>query len=115
MAFQIRDDMLDFDTSGVTGKPAYADLRERKLTLPVIHAMERSAENARIVREAVDRGESGFAAVIDLVESSEGMAEARRVMDSYLDGASKIISSYPASPFRDSLERLCAFIGDRAL
>lgn len=114
MAFQIRDDMLDYTRSADTGKPANNDLREGKITLPLLTVLERSTEERR--RELLERL-AGCHADPDsveylqhTVESCGGLDEAARVMQDFVDEALQYLKGYPASPCREALENLCRYV-----
>ncbi len=117
LAFQIKDDILDYSPSRQTGKPEYADLREGKITLPLIAVLERADEPVR--RDIIDRVERGMhdesllGGIADLVRCEGGMEAASEVMHEYLDRARDIIAAYPESDYRASLLEMCDYIGVR--
>lgn len=117
MAFQIKDDMLDYAPSDQTGKSSYADLREGKATLPLIAILERSgdAERIRIMERlgSVVHDPDAVGEIAAFVHAEGGLAAAAEVMEEYLDRARGIIASYPDSAYRNSLEALCDYIGSR--
>lgn len=117
MAFQIRDDILDYAPSGQTGKSSCADLREGKVTLPLIAILERSSQQERDrIMKVLDRA-AGDSAMVDeiagFVRAEGGLEAAQAVMHEYIDRARGIIMSYPDSVYRHSLELLCDYIGAR--
>ncbi len=119
MAFQIKDDILDYDTEGDTGKPACNDLAERKITLPLLSVLERSTEErraellSRLAAIGTDTDAENIVYLHDTVIREGGIEEAERVMRSYIARALDILATYPPSPFRDSLSLLAAYAGDR--
>lgn len=117
MAFQIKDDILDYAPSHQTGKPSLADLREGKVTLPLIAILERSEERERSrIMDALDAAAGNTALVNEIagfVLVEGGIEAAQGVMYEYLDRARGIIATYPDSPYRHSLELLCDYIGFR--
>lgn len=117
MAFQIKDDILDYAPSVQTGKSSCADLREGKVTLPLIAILERMGEEGRgrIMERlgSVASDPTAVSEIADFVHSEGGLAAAATVMEEYLDRARGIIVSYPESPYRHSLELLCDYIGSR--
>lgn len=117
LAFQIKDDILDYDLDADTGKPACIDLRERKITLPLIHVLENSTESRRnelLEKLAViDKHPENEAYLHDAVVSGGGIKAAEDVMYGLLSRAASILSHYPASPYRDSLVLLCSYVADR--
>jgi len=117
MAFQIKDDILDYAPAEQTGKSSCADLREGKITLPLIAILERcdDGERVRIVEKVKAAGDDPerIAEIASFVRSEGGMEAAQKVMEEYLDRARSIIVTYPESAYRRSLELLCDYIGDR--
>ena len=117
MAFQIRDDMLDYAPAEQTGKSSCADLREGKITLPLISILERCSEEERqAILAKVDRAVNEPALIeelADFVHRQGGIEAAAAVMNAYLDRARSIIRTYDESEYRRSLEMLCDYIGAR--
>ena len=117
MAFQIRDDMLDYTRSAATGKPANTDLREGKITLPLLFVLERSTEERRselLERLAACHADPESVEYLQhTVESCGGLDEAERVMQDFVDEALQYLKGYPASPYRDALENLCRYVARR--
>ena len=117
MAFQIQDDILDYSRSAHTGKPANNDLRERKITLPLIEVLERCTPAERL--QLLDRLSQCATdpAAVDyiqgVVENSGGMVMAARTMQTYVDRAIEIVSHYDDSPYRTALVNLCAYVAER--
>jgi octaprenyl-diphosphate synthase len=110
MAFQVRDDILDYDTLSDTGKPALNDLRERKITLPLLVVMERATPERRAeltgMLAGVDDRPENIVSLRDAVLEGGGIAQAEEVMHGLVDSAVELLSDYPASPYRTSLEML---------
>lgn len=116
MAFQIRDDLFDYGSEDV-GKPTGNDIREKKLTLPLIYTLARAEPATRrellgIIRNA-NRDRSKVDRVIREVERSGGIAYAREVMHAYRDRALARLEEFPASPYRDALALLVNYSTDR--
>ena len=117
MAFQIQDDILDYNRQNNTGKPANNDLREHKITLPLIEVMERASDEERAhILELLRRCHEDEAAVDELhaiVVKGDGAALAAQTMQAYLSRAMHLVSKYPDTPYRRALIDLCAFIAER--
>ena len=117
IAFQIQDDILDYNRENNTGKPANNDLREHKITLPLIEVLERSSEERR--KELIDllrrchEEESAVDELQRIVTEEEGIKYAAETMHAYIARAMHLLSKYPDTPYRASLMKLCAFIADR--
>ncbi|MGB3542370.1 polyprenyl synthetase family protein [Rubrivirga sp.] len=116
LAFQIRDDLFDYDAVGAAsvGKPVGLDLQDRKMTLPLILALDRAsdADRKRIRRIVKKRKKSRAQTdeVVRFVSESGGLAAARARMEELAADAASEIRSFPASPARDALVGLCAFV-----
>src|SRR6266436_751547 len=120
MAFQITDDLLDYtELEAVTGKPSGLDLREHKVTLPLIAALARmpaEGEGRRVVAELMEAAEPSddlVAEVIRLVESAGGLEAARqRALDLALQAEAEL-DVLPPSPARDALQGSIAYAVER--
>jgi octaprenyl-diphosphate synthase len=117
MAFQIKDDLMDFDTGSSSGKPGGLDIKEQKISLPVIHMLSHCTllERRRILR--LIRGHQNdperISRVMDKVRNSEGIAYAEKVMLEFRDQALDTLKSFPEGDARRSLEALVLFTTDR--
>jgi octaprenyl-diphosphate synthase len=117
MAFQIRDDILDYDTRTDTGKPACNDLREHKITLPLLVVLERSTPGRRaelLAQLAATGSEPGNIALLrDAVLDGGGIGEAEKVMEALVARAQSLLYAYPASPYHQSLLTLATYAATR--
>ena len=117
MAFQIQDDILDYTPTAQTGKPACNDLREGKITLPLLTVLERATEARRAdLLERLSRCHADDAAVEYLrstVEQEGGLREAGAVMQGYISRAVEMLSDYEESAYRSALVNLCAYVAER--
>jgi octaprenyl-diphosphate synthase len=117
MAFQIQDDILDYSRSAQTGKPSNNDLREGKITLPLIEVLEQcsSAEREQLLTKLrqCKTDESAVDYIQNVVESTGGLALAARSMRKYVDRATSILAEYDDSPYRAALVNLCAYVTER--
>ncbi len=110
IAFQIKDDLFDYEQHGSTGKPSGLDIKERKLTLPLIHALQHLPPGDRrwmvkTVKNHSDDNEA-VARVIERVVATGGIAHARRRMLEHRDRALEILHTFPDNEARASLEGL---------
>jgi octaprenyl-diphosphate synthase len=108
IAFQIRDDLLDYEGIGLTGKAPGNDIKEKKITLPLIYALDQSANSKKrhilsIVRNK-KKTKAELNEVIDFVSEYGGMQYAELRMNQYRDKALAILDSYPDSEVKDSLK-----------
>jgi octaprenyl-diphosphate synthase len=117
MAFQIQDDILDYSRSAQTGKPRNNDLREGKITLPLIEVLEQctSAEKLQIIDKLSQCATDDAAVeyIQNIVEVTGGLSLAARTMQTYIDRAVAILSKYEDSPYRTALVNLCAYVAER--
>ncbi len=118
MAFQITDDLLDYaEAESVTGKPSGNDLKEHKVTLPLIAALGRMrpgerAVVARLFAEAKPDDEQ-VASVIALVHEHRGLEAARERADGYARKAEAALDTLPPSAARDALQSAIAYAVER--
>jgi octaprenyl-diphosphate synthase len=118
IAFQLVDDVLDFTAhETVLGKPVGSDLREGKVTLPLIYALEdaNSAERADIETILKDRSYERvpFAGVLTLIDRHNGFERTKERAQAFTDKARAIISDFPDSPFQRALFALTDLITER--
>src|SRR3984893_15173842 len=105
MAFQLVDDMLDFTSrEKILGKPVGGDLREGKVTLPLVYALEcASAEERRLVEAILKQrnyNEVPFARILALLEKYRGIERVRDRAQAFTEKARQIINEFPESPYR---------------
>lgn len=117
IAFQIRDDLLDYESNGLTGKAAGNDIKERKITLPLIHALENSSilEKRHILGIVRNKKKSRkeISEVVRFVSDHGGMEYAELKMNQYCDKALAILDSYPDSDVRNSLKEFISYTTSR--
>ena len=118
MAFQVADDLLDYvEGQEITGKPSGADLRERKVTLPLIAALRRMPVSARREVErlfdASEPGEAAISRVISLVVEADGIEYARRKGELFAQEAEEIALAFPDTAARSALLELVGYVLDR--
>lgn len=115
MAFQIKDDILDYASADQTGKPRCADLRERKITLPLLETFKSlSEEECEEVKEWIRRGdEEAIELICNKVEEHKGIQKAEKIMEDFINKAKAQLASYPDSPYRESLYKMCDFLAQR--
>jgi octaprenyl-diphosphate synthase len=117
IAFQIKDDLFDYDMNNSTGKPRGIDIKEQKMTLPLIYALNNSSRSERRFIINVVKNHSTdakkVAEVIDMVNQKGGIAYAREKMISYRDQSLDILNGFPDNGARESLEKLVLFTTER--
>ena len=116
IAFQIKDDLFDFGTDDV-GKPVGNDIKEKKMTLPLIYALKNTnrTEKRRIINLVRNHSEDKekVAEVIDFVRKSGGLEYAQEKMFLYQKEAFDILNEFPESEYRKGLEQLVRFTTER--
>ena len=118
MAFQITDDLLDYtQPQAVTGKPSGLDLKEHKVTLPLIAALARLAPGDRRLVELLmaspDPPDDLVAEVIRAVEAADGLEYARRRAQELAQQAETELETLSPSPARDALRDSIAYAVER--
>lgn len=115
-AFQIKDDLFDYSTNNV-GKPTGNDIKEKKLTLPLIYALNNIDKESRrkmiyiIKNENKKKDKVQF--VINKVVEAGGIAYAENKMNHYKLEAMNILQEFPASDIRAGMEELVGYVTDR--
>ncbi len=117
MAFQIRDDVLDYEgKKAILGKPIGGDIRERKVTLPLIYAFESAPKRTtKSVLRLLKDGKSGskIAEVIEFAESYGGIARAREKAEEFVSNARTELEEIADSDAKDALLSLTEFVVER--
>ena len=116
MSFQIRDDLFDLGTDDV-GKPLGIDIKEKKLTLPLIYALQQAKPSDKkhilgLIRRYHDRDDK-VREVIDFVRASGGMDYATEKMLAFRQEAFVELYKFPEGPVRHALEELVMYVTDR--
>jgi octaprenyl-diphosphate synthase len=116
IAFQIRDDLFDFGTDDV-GKPLGIDIKEKKMTLPLIYALSKANRSTRrhyinIVKNESHRNEK-VAEVIQFVRQSGGLEYAKTAMYQYRQEAFDLLNAVEDSPAKAALKELLVFVTER--
>jgi octaprenyl-diphosphate synthase len=116
MAFQIKDDLFDYGDTQI-GKPTGIDIKERKMTLPLIYTLNHASEkDKRWLINSVknyNRDKKRVKEVIAFVISSGGLEYATTRMKAYQEDALQILRQYPDSPYKTSLELMVNYVIDR--
>lgn len=116
IAFQIKDDLFDYGSAAV-GKPTGNDIKEKKLTLPIIYTLNKADKATR--RQLINtlkndnRNTEKVKAVIQTVVKSGGIAYAEEKMNQYRDEALAILKDFPESESSRALEELVRYTTDR--
>jgi octaprenyl-diphosphate synthase len=117
MAFQIKDDLFDYGSGEGIGKPTGIDIKEKKMTLPLIHALSKASwlEKRRIINLVRNNNEDpdSIEKVIQFVKEKGGITYAEKIMNQYKHEALNVLSQFPKSPSRDAMEQLVVYTTER--
>ncbi len=117
MAFQIRDDLFDYDRNGNFGKPSGNDIKERKMTLPFIHALNvcKPSEKSRIIKIMRKKNKSRQMVddIMAFVKSHGGIEYAKDIMDNYKEKALAILADFPQNEANQALVKLVEYTTER--
>jgi octaprenyl-diphosphate synthase len=118
MAFQVADDLLDYtEAQETTGKPTGLDLREHKVTLPLIAALRTMSPAARRRVDTLFADptpeDAIIAEVVEIVREEGGLEYARRRGEDFAQEAEEALAELPSSPYRSSLGEAISYVMDR--
>ncbi len=117
IAFQIKDDLFDYGTEDNIGKPTGIDIKEKKMTLPLIYALNNSTwlEKRKMINIIKNHNEESeqVKKVIDFVIEKGGIMYANKMMQHYKEKALKVLAQLPENASRLSLEKLLIYAIER--
>lgn len=117
IAFQIKDDTLDYDSHySLFGKKIGTDIKEKKITLPLIYALSKvSKEEAARIKRLIKDGkeQKNIEKVISFVKSHDGLHYAHDTALKYAQQARDVLKIFPDSEYKTSLENLVDFVVNR--
>lgn len=116
IAFQIKDDLMDL-SNDVTGKPKIADIKEKKMTLPLISALNAAPVPKKnrmisLIRNHNEREES-IKEVVSFIHEYKGVETAQQKMNEYRDNAIQLLKQLPQNDANEALYKLCYFVTER--
>lgn len=116
MAFQIKDDLFDY-TDGPIGKPTGIDIKEQKMTLPLIYALNTATKEKRkwLINSVKNHNEDKrrVKEVIDYVKEAGGLTYATEKMIAYQQEALQLVEDFPHSPFKEALITMVNYVIER--
>ncbi|APS37502.1 octaprenyl-diphosphate synthase [Salegentibacter agarivorans] len=116
MAFQIKDDLFDYGDEQI-GKPTGIDIKEQKMTLPLIYALNNSTKKEKdwVINSVKNRNKDKkrVKEVIQFVKDKNGLDYAVKRMEEFQREALLILEDYPSSPYRESLELMVNYVIER--
>ncbi len=117
IAFQIKDDIFDYQNNNIIGKPTGNDLKEKKLTLPIIYALDNStnSEKRRIIHiiKNYNKDTKKIKQVIEFAVKNDGIKYSTNKMIEYKNKAIDILKEFPDSDAKESLLNLSEFVIER--
>ena len=117
IAFQIKDDLFDYESNGLIGKPTGNDIKEKKLTLPLIYALDKTdtIQRRKILTQIRrhHKKERKVQEIIAFVKANGGLEYANEQMHNYTQKAINAISNYPASETKEALIKMVEYTMNR--
>jgi octaprenyl-diphosphate synthase len=118
IAFQLVDDILDFTSrEKILGKPVGNDLREGKVTLPLIYALETAdPEERKLVETVLTDGnydQVPFSKIVHILNRHKGIERAQERAQAFTEKARAIIAGFPASPYQRALHSVTDMVTER--
>ena len=117
ISFQIKDDLFDYQPKGLIGKPTGNDIKEKKLTLPLIYALENAtkSEKNHIIKtiKRNNKNDEKLKTVFDFVSAKGGIEHATAMMMDYKNKALELLNAYPESEAKSSLINLVNYTIER--
>jgi octaprenyl-diphosphate synthase len=117
MSFQIRDDILDYEgTTNLIGKPVGGDIKEKKITLPLIYSLSNVSKNeAARIRKVLKNGndKTKVKEVMQFVHDNNGIDYALKVAEKYSDEAKNSLNIFPDSETKSAMRELVDFVAQR--
>ncbi|MAW20959.1 MAG: polyprenyl synthetase [Flavobacteriales bacterium] len=117
IAFQIKDDLFDYTQTASIGKPTGIDLREKKMTLPLIftlNSVEKNLKNYIInIIKNHNKNDAKIEEVVSLVKQNGGLDYAEKIMTNYHNDALEILENFNDTPAKKSLQLLLDYVVKR--
>jgi octaprenyl-diphosphate synthase len=117
IAFQIKDDLFDYLSKNIIGKPVGIDIKEQKMTLPLIHTLKTASEEDRKYYfktiKRYNNDQKRVKELIDFVKKSGGLDYAIGIMKDYQQKAKNILSEFPDSEAKHSLNLMLDYVIER--
>lgn len=116
IAFQIKDDLLDFGSDDI-GKPVGIDIKEKKMTLPLIHTLNQCDPSTKkkiiynIKNKSSDQNTISF--IVKAIQQHGGLDYAEKIMNHYIEEAEHILQEFPDSEAKKEMEKLVALTVQR--
>ena len=116
LSFQIKDDLFDYSEEKI-GKPTGIDIKEQKMTLPLIYTLNNCSKKERrwLINSVKNHNKNKVRVkeVIEFVKQNGGIEYTETKMKEYQEAALSILDTYPESPFKESLMTMVNYVIDR--
>jgi octaprenyl-diphosphate synthase len=116
IAFQIKDDLFDYSEAKI-GKPTGIDIKEQKMTLPLIYTLNHCSKKERkwLINSVKNhnKDKSRVKMVIEFVKQNGGIEYTNMKMKEFQQAALVILDTYPDSPYKESLQTMVSYVIDR--
>lgn len=117
IAFQIKDDLFDYTSSDFIGKPVGIDIKEQKMTLPLIHVLNKVSEKDRkwLINSVKrhNKNKKRVREVIQFVKDNGGIEYTQKIMQEYSTKALAILEDFPNNEYREALETMVNYVMER--
>lgn len=117
LAFQIKDDILDYTKTNIIGKPISNDIKEKKMTLPLIYALDSvgEAEKNTVLEmlHHVDTCPENVAKIRSFVIANKGIEKSQQKMEQIEQEAFELLDNYPDSEYKTALMNFAAYVLER--
>ena len=117
MAFQLKDDLLDYGSGLDIGKPIGTDIKEKKMSLPLIYALKESSylEKKRIINMIKNKSKEPevIEEIFDFVKNKGGLEYAKKSMLDYRERAKGMLNDMPASQYKSAFMNVIEFVTER--
>ena len=118
IAYQIKDDLFDYQKSSKIGKPTGNDIKNKKLTLPLIYALENCDKKSRrkmirLINHSSKSGRDEVKKILHFVEQYNGISYAESVIEEYKNQALEILEPFPDNEIRQALQNLVHYVAAR--
>lgn len=117
MAFQIKDDLFDYTSSNAIGKPVGIDIKEQKMTLPLIYVLNKVSKKERewLINSVKkhNKDKKRVREVIEFVKTNGGLEYAQNKMHEYSNKAIEILNDFPDNEYRNSLKTMVDYVMER--
>ncbi len=117
IAFQIKDDLFDYTSSDLIGKPVGIDIKEQKMTLPLIHVLNKVSKKEKdwLINSVKlhNQNKKRVQEVIQFVKNNGGIEYTQKTMERYTADALAILDEFPESEYKDSLITMVNYVMER--